>query len=215
MKKISYAITVCNELEEFKSLVDFLLEWIRSSDEIVIQQDAIHGTDEDAKEVWSYTLELAKLHRNVLFTTFPLKKDFASFKNNLGEYCKGDYIFQLDADEKPSVLLVEMLPDILDNNKDIDLIHVPRENFVTGLTEAHINQWHWAVDDQNRVNYPDLQGRIYKNDPNRIKWEGKVHEVIKGAVKIAALPLNEGYDIFHNKTIAKQELQNQFYGTIQ
>ena len=38
--KISYAITVCNEIEEIKKLIPFLLEHKRDEDEIVVQQDA-------------------------------------------------------------------------------------------------------------------------------------------------------------------------------
>ena len=37
--KISFAITVCNELEEIKRLVPFLLEHKRYNDEIVILYD--------------------------------------------------------------------------------------------------------------------------------------------------------------------------------
>jgi hypothetical protein len=37
--KISYAITVCNELEEIKRLLDLLLEYKREQDEIVVLLD--------------------------------------------------------------------------------------------------------------------------------------------------------------------------------
>ena len=44
--KISYAITVCNELEEITRLVNFLQLNIQSEDEIVIQYDesSVTGT---------------------------------------------------------------------------------------------------------------------------------------------------------------------------
>jgi hypothetical protein len=38
--KISYAITVCNELEEVKRLVNFLLSNKREEDEIVVLADS-------------------------------------------------------------------------------------------------------------------------------------------------------------------------------
>ena len=44
--KISYAITVCNELKEIKRLVDFLLSNKRKEDEIVILFDQSKGTQE-------------------------------------------------------------------------------------------------------------------------------------------------------------------------
>ena len=48
--KISYAITVCNEKDEIRRLVDFLNQTKRSEDEIVILFDKKNGTP----EVWSY-----------------------------------------------------------------------------------------------------------------------------------------------------------------
>ena len=43
---ISYAITVCNELEELTKLLNFLQLHIRKEDEIVIQYDETSVTDE-------------------------------------------------------------------------------------------------------------------------------------------------------------------------
>ena len=44
--KISYAITVCNELDEITKLLNFLQTHIRKEDEIVIQYDETSVTDE-------------------------------------------------------------------------------------------------------------------------------------------------------------------------
>jgi hypothetical protein len=41
--KISFAITVCNELEEIKRLVPFLLKHKRINDEIVVLFDKKNG----------------------------------------------------------------------------------------------------------------------------------------------------------------------------
>jgi len=56
--KISYAITVCNELEEVKRLIDFLHQHKRSEDEIVVLYD-----NNGSKEVFKYlqTVENIKL----------------------------------------------------------------------------------------------------------------------------------------------------------
>jgi hypothetical protein len=91
---------------------------------------------------------------------------------------------------------------------------VPRENYVTGLTLEHIQKWGWRVDIQNRVNYPDYQGRIYKNSPDRIKWQNKVHEVLTGYKQYATLPEVPALSINHTKTIEKQEKQNNYYNTL-
>ena len=42
--KISYAITVCNELKEITELLDFLIVKIRDNDEIVVQYDEGNAT---------------------------------------------------------------------------------------------------------------------------------------------------------------------------
>ena len=51
--KISYAITVCNELEEIKHLVSFLLLHKREEDEVIILFD-----DKGTKEVWEYLIKI-------------------------------------------------------------------------------------------------------------------------------------------------------------
>ena len=130
--KISYAITVCNELEELTSLLNFLQLNVHAEDEIVIQYDSSGATD----EVKEYLNIMEKIHQYTV-VGFPLNKDFASFKNNLSKHCKGDYIFQIDADEKPHEYLVDVLHKVLESNP-IDLMLVPRINTVNGLTEQHI-----------------------------------------------------------------------------
>ena len=79
MNKISYAITVCNEIDELTKLLNFLQLHIREDDEIVIQYD----TNTATKEVKDYLKIVEKLHTNHKVIDFPLNKDFASFKNNL------------------------------------------------------------------------------------------------------------------------------------
>jgi len=68
------------------------------------------------------------------------------------------------------------------------------------------------MDDKMRINFPDYQGRIYKGN---LRWEGKVHEKIIGAKYYSLIPVdNDEYFIEHNKTITRQENQNNFYNTI-
>lgn len=205
--KISYAITVCNEIEEIKRLIPFLLEHKRSEDEIVVQMDHHSGTT----EVWDYLVsiesELGTLNR------MPLNKDFATFKNRLSDLCTGDFIFQIDADEIPNEFLIKQLHFILSMNPEVDLISVPRINTVEGITEEHIQKWRWRVDEKGWINFPDLQDRIFRNIPE-IKWYGKVHEKIDGFQITSTLPLEEQYCLYHPKQIERQEKQNEFYETI-
>jgi len=93
--KISFAITVCNELEEIKKLVPFLIENKRANDEVVILFDSKNGDD----QVIDYLVQFNKLPNVQTWKGFDFNNDFAEWKNKLNEYCTGDYIFQLDADE--------------------------------------------------------------------------------------------------------------------
>jgi len=205
--KISYAITVCNELEEITKLLNFLQTNIRKEDEIVIQFDA----DNTPEEVVDF-LKLQNAMHNYTVVDFPLNKDFASFKNNLKSHCSGDYIFQIDADEIPHQVLIGNLPNLLENNP-VDIIFVPRVNTVEGLTEQHIQKWGWKVNENGWVNWPDYQTRIYKNTPD-VTWMNKVHESITGYNTFSNFPAEEHWSLYHPKQIDRQEKQNEFYETI-
>jgi len=204
--KISYAITVCNELEEIKRLVSFLLLTKRRGDEVVILFDEKNGTD----EVFDY-IEDQVGECEVFCEKF--EGHFADWKNELTSHCTGKYIFQIDADELPTEDLIVNLPYILEVNQEVDVFRLPRVNTVEGLTQEHIRQWGWNVNEKGWVNWPDYQWRIYKNTPE-IKWKNKVHEVLEGYKTISHLPSQEDYSIYHPKTIDRQEKQNKYYDTL-
>ena len=217
--KISYAITVCNEIEEIKHLIPFLLEHKRDEDEIVVQQDAdykqtaTHTPLTPEMEVNLYCGNLSDEGKIVFECEVALNKDFAQFKNNLNSQCSGDYIFQIDADEIPHEYLIQNLHTLLELNPDVDLYRVPRINTVEGLTPEHIQKWGWHVSDKGWVNFPDRQHRLYRNSKN-IKWVGKVHEVITGFKIMGDLEALEEYCLYHPKEIERQEKQNNFYETL-
>jgi len=206
--KISYAITVCNEFVEIQKLVPFLLKLKRRQDEIVILYDQRNGNEEIA----SWLKKFNKLP-NVQFWRGFFDGHFADWKNKLTEYCDGDYIFQIDADELPNRELIETLPSLLEMNEGIDVMLVPRVNTVDGLTQEHIDKWRWNVNDQGWVNWPDYQWRIYKKDPN-ITWVNKVHERLEGFNQFATLPSEEAFALYHPKDIKRQEKQNAYYDTL-
>ena len=206
--KISYAITVCNEFDEIQKLIPFLKENKRKEDEIVVLYDITNGTI----DVENYLREEFSNKDFILYKD-RFDNHFADWKNKLTEYCSGDYIFQIDADEVPHKLLMVNLPIILENNPDHEVYLVPRVNTVEGLTESHIKKWGWQVNDKGWVNWPDYQWRIWKNKPE-IKWKNKVHEVLDGYNTYATLPDNEGLSLYHPKDIKRQEKQNKFYETI-
>ena len=205
--KISFAITVCNELEEIKKLIPFLLENKRINDEIVILYDNKNGNP----EVLDFLLPYNKLPNVQTWRGLDFDNNFADWKNKLTEYCTGDYIFQIDADEMISKYMVQNVNVIIGMNPDVDLYYLPRINTVEGITQEHINKWSWNVDERGYINFPDFQGRVFKKD---LKWSGNVHERIVGSKKYSLLPEDFVYCIQHNKTIDRQEKQNNYYDTL-
>jgi hypothetical protein len=207
--KISYAVTVCNELVEIQRLLPFLIENKRQEDEIVIFYDSNNGT----KGVEDYLRAQSQgTFAPFRFIHYHFDGHFANMKNALTEACLGDYIFQIDADELPSLYLMQYLPAVLEVN-DVDVILVPRINTVEGLTEAHIRKWNWDVNEQGWVNFPDYQWRIYKRSPD-IKWVSKLHEFLHGFKKASNLPPEEQWCLTHPKTIERQEKQNAYYESL-
>ena len=200
--KISYAIPVCNELVELRRLLDFLVKTIRKEDEIVILYDSQNGS----KQVEEFLR--AKSVNNPSF------KDFAQQKNYLTKMCTGDWVFLIDADEYPDEYLCFGLHSFIEQNPEVEAYWISRINTVNGLTADHVKKWGWVVDKDGRINFPDQQLRIYKNDPERIYWTKPVHEQLVGYTKYAALPGNEEYCLHHPKDIKRQEKQNNFYDTI-
>ena len=203
--KISYAITVYNELEEIQRLIPYLIKHKSEEDEIVVLWD-----NRGPNDIFNY---LAPFHESleIQFHQSYFENNFAEWKNKLTAECSGDYIVNIDADEIPSDDFQNNLVDIIKENPEIDVFLIPRWNRVEGLTEAHVKQWRWNVDDFGRINWPDYQMRVYKNDQH-IVWTNKVHEVLTGYQTFAPLP--ESMYFNHNKTIEKQEKQNNYYNTL-
>ena len=212
--KISYGITVCDEAIELNSLLNFLLLHIDDNDEVIVLRD-ISKTNYDVHHIlMEYTLAFRDKGISYGIMDTELNGDFATFKNNLISMASGDYLFQIDADELPNQFLIENIKPILKINTDIDCFYIPRVNKVIGLTSQHIQKWGWRVDEEERVNFPDPQMRLFKLNQG-IKWKNKVHEILDGYKTITTLPYDtEDFCLNHIKSIQKQEKQNNFYETI-
>jgi glycosyltransferase involved in cell wall biosynthesis len=206
--KLSYAITACNEVEETIRLVNQLLNYKEENSEIVVLLD----TPKAPTELIEY-LELQANADHITLIESEFDNDFAQWKNLLNSQCKGEWIFQLDADEYLMPDLIVNMEALLEANTDKDLILVPRINTVEGLTEAHIQKWGWKVNERGWINFPDVQTRIYKNS-DKIGWSGKVHERISGFQSYTNFPMDEIYCIKHPKGIERQEKQNNYYDTL-
>lgn len=206
---ISYTTSAFNEDKELDKLLYTFSKNISDDDEVVVQLDSEKVTDE-VRKVCSIYLEKIPFLKVV---EFPLNNDFASFKNNIVNHCSKKWIFNIDADEIPSVNLFGVITEVLKENDSVEMFWVPRWNTVEGITEEHIRNWRWKYDDWGRINWPDWQTRIYKNKSS-IRWQNKVHERLVGYETYSFLPEEKEWCLFHNKTIQRQEIQNSYYNTI-
>jgi hypothetical protein len=209
--KITYAITVCNEFVEIQKLIAQLLKGKRPQDDIVVLVDMTKN--EPTSELLGYLHRLSS-NNYIYLSEQTFNNHFADWKNYLTSICSGDYIFQIDADEYPDELFISHLPDLLELNSEIEVYLVPRINTVEGLTDEHIDRWGWHVNAAGWINHPDYQWRIWKNVPE-IQWVNKVHEKLVGFKSYAMLPADtRAFSLYHPKTIAKQEKQNNYYNTL-
>jgi len=205
--KISYAILTHNETQSLQDLIDLLVVYKDDEDEIVILDD--YSDDKKTQDMLDALVSIY----DIVYEQRHLHKDYAGQKNHLTSMCKGSYIVNIDADEIPHPHLMKNLKDMLEANPTIDLFWVPRVNTVAGLTQEHIDKWKWRVNDNGWVNFPDYQGRIWRNRQN-IRWKNPVHEVLEGHQEHTFLPQEEEFCFYHPKTIDRQEKQNEFYGSI-
>ena len=204
---ISYGITVHKEAEELRRLLDVLYKNIDDNDEIIV---CVDGEDDAVRfELDIYSKKFYDDSRVMKVYQRELKKDFASQKNSVIENSVGDYVFHIDADEYPNEILLQQLKEILTIN-DVDLIWIPRVNTVDGYTQEDVQKWGWRVTENNWINYPDYQARVFRNHKD-IRWTRPLHEYITGCKTYSHLPPQEELSLYHPKTKQKQEQQNKFY----
>lgn len=195
---ISFAITTHNEFIQLKKSIDIIERFKDDSDELLFLDDF---SDNDK------TLKLLE-SRNTFKRKF--KKDYSDHKNYLNSLCSCDYILQLDGDEILSQKLIANVKNIIKDNLDIDLFYIPRANYVQGINKNYLKRWNWKIDNKKRINYPDFQGRLFKNN-EKLYWHRSVHERITGNKNFSKLPLDNDLDIIHEKHIQKQIANNNFY----
>ena len=205
--QLSYSILTHNETDSLSELIQFLVKHKDEEDEIVILDD--YSDNEKTKEILDTMCSIYE----ITFDQRNLHKDYANQKNALIRMCKGEYIINIDADELPNKWLIQNIKSILETNPTIDLYWVPRVNTVEGITQDHMQQWGWNVNEHGWINFPDYQGRIWRNRPN-ILWKNKVHEVLTGYKEHTFHPAEEEFCFYHPKDIDRQEKQNEFYSTI-
>ena len=206
--KISYGVTVYNEYKELERLLKFLIFSIDPIDDIIILSDN--------KKVTPKVLQIINMYiKRIRHISYPLNNDFGTFKNNFLKFASGDYLFQIDADEMPNKRLLQQIKRILYLYENIDCIAIPRINYIEEISENYIQKCNWVIDEKKRINYPDLQRRLFRIN-KEIEWKGSVHETLINFTNQVTLPYadTEDYCLFHLKTLKKQREQNKYYNSI-
>ena len=205
---ISYLVTCKNEGYSLQFLFDTLFKYKDDAETIILDD---YSDDVDTLSV----LQNVEKNSNGFFKVYKrhLDKNYGEHKNYGKSLCKVKWVFQIDADEIPSEILMENLKDILKENEDVELFWVPRINDFVGVTQQHANNWGWRLTeykDRKIVNWPDYQSRIFQNK-EYIKWERKLHERIEHIKTYSRFPEDIDFALIHNKTIEKQENTNLRY----
>ena len=204
--KFSYAICVCDEHEQLDTLLDFLFKVKHPNDEIVILVDSSYDSSRGI-------LRVLAAYDGLRIFSRPFANDFSQHKNFLNSKCRGDYIFNIDADEVPTEQLIEKLESMVKDKPDA--IYVPRINICLGQTTEFLKRHGFRMNELGWINWPDFQGRIYRNHKD-IYWQSDVHERIGGpqCKKIKSGDVNPLLTLLHVKTVKKQDKQHDFYEDI-
>jgi hypothetical protein len=197
---VSYAIGVCNEYTELETLLEILVESMIHSDEICILVDEANTNDHVTHVLTKYAWAISIVKKKAF------SGDFSEHKNFLGSLCSGKYIFNIDADEVPTELLMDQVYNLV--RTDSDLIMIPRVNIVLGRTTM------FTRNDAGFINWPDYQGRMYKNNPQKIQWSGKIHETIQGAERCIRIKDMPNISLWHIKKTSKLDIQKQLYDSL-
>jgi glycosyltransferase involved in cell wall biosynthesis len=201
---LSYLITCHNETDSLDKLLSKLIEHKKDDHEIILLDD--YSDNPKTVEI------IQKYKSEVNFYQRDLDKNYGAHKNYGIEQCKGQWIFQLDADELPTDELVKNIDPILQSNSQNEVIWLPRLNYFVGVTELDVNNWGWRLHD-GMINFPDYQSRLYRNKTN-IRYQRRLHEKVEGYKSYTFIPPQKDYAIIHEKTIEKQRQTNVNYNKL-
>ena len=195
--KVSYAITVCNEAKDLYSLLSFLKKVKDPCDEINILVDTLHVT-KTVRDV------LEHFKDSIVVNERDFCGDFAKHRNFHLERCSGEFIFVVDADEMPQEHLIKSVKGVIIDT-GADLVMIPRINIQPGSTQEWLNKMKFKTNEVGWINWPDYQGRIFKNAPGCIYYSRELHENIIGFEKRIILKPEPHIALWHIKSVDKQD----------
>lgn len=201
---ISYLVTSHNETDCLDFLLSKLIKHKKDNHEIVLLDDY----SDDPK-----TLSIFEKYKDKInFYQKKLDRNYGAHKNYGISLCKGKWIFQIDADECPTDLLLENINEILESNGENEVIWLPRLNYFIGVTNEDINAWGWNLYD-GMINFPDYQSRLYRNT-SHIRYQRRLHEKVEGYKSYVFIPAQKDIALIHEKTIEKQRQTNMKYNQL-
>ena len=203
---ISYLVTTKNTGFELQFLLERLYKYGQNNECIILD-------DYSDEPVTLQVLNNASNNSFFKVHKHKLDRNYSEHKNYGKSQCQGKYIFQIDDDELPSEILLESLKELIELNSTVELFWIPRINDFKGVNPQNAAQWGWKLtpyEDRLIVNWPDPQGRLFKNTPH-IEWKRRLHEKVEGSKTHAHLPYEYELSLHHNKTIEKQVETNIKY----
>lgn len=200
---ISFLILTHGEPQAF-DLIDYIEANKGKGDEIIVLNDPT--TPEYERELKA---------KGVTLINNKLKYSYSEHRNYGLQHCKGDFVFALDADERPAKYLLDNLRKIIEQSK-AEVIWLPRLNIFQGVTIQDAQLYGWDISD-GLVNWTtgDYQCRLFKNKIG-LKWYGNLHErlQIPENTKQVTLEKDAIFAIVHRKTIEQQRASNAHYNKV-
>lgn len=166
MTEISFAIATFNEEDDIKDC----LESIKWADEIVIFDEK--STDKTVQIAKKYTSKVFLVDHDPMFHRT---------KQKAIDKCKGDWIMQIDADERISAALREEIQKTISSPGNIAGYRLPRKSRIFGKWFEHTG---W---------YPDYQVKLFKKGKGHYPCVS-VHEMIEVDGELSTLK----NDLLHN-----------------
>jgi hypothetical protein len=199
---IGYMILCKNEDSSLESLLKQIIKNKHKGDKIYVVRDSNGGNKKTKYIIESYKDDIISFEK-------PVDKAIHDQKNWLATQADTDYLFYLDADELLDEGFYKIVHQLIDTN-DVDVFFLPRTNIVEGMTDEYKNSRGWVVDENNRINWPDVQDRLFRNHLGIIFNPVPHGRLIKYGT-FATLPEEDLYAIYHKKSLNKQISDNKWH----